>query len=151
MRGETGCADLVPTPPFTLQGARGATVGANDAFHDATSLPSYSATDVAAHCTRGDAWIVIRGRVYDVTRYVDLHPGGDAILRHAGDDATEGFEGPQHPSHVAMTVRAGCRCEAAWPGLISHCPPQRIQVEKYLIGSLLLDGDAQAGDASKAQ
>ncbi|KAL6007672.1 hypothetical protein ACLOJK_033173 [Asimina triloba] len=32
-------------------------------------------------------------KVYDVTLYVEEHPGGDAILAHAGDDSTEGFYG----------------------------------------------------------
>jgi cytochrome b involved in lipid metabolism len=36
-------------------------------------------------------------QVYDVTDYVDFHPGGDAILRNAGGDSTAGFYGPQHP------------------------------------------------------
>lgn len=32
-------------------------------------------------------------QVYDVTPYVEEHPGGDAILAHAGDDSTDGFFG----------------------------------------------------------
>ena len=47
-----------------------------------------------------DLWVIIKGKVYDVTSYVDEHPGGDAILRNAGRDSTEGFYGPQHPSRV---------------------------------------------------
>ncbi|KAF8393450.1 hypothetical protein HHK36_021694 [Tetracentron sinense] len=39
-------------------------------------------------------------KVYDVTSYVEEHPGGDAILVHAGDDSTEGFYGPQHATRV---------------------------------------------------
>lgn len=31
--------------------------------------------------------------MYDVTPYVEEHPGGDAILNNAGDDSTEGFYG----------------------------------------------------------
>ncbi|CAI7793373.1 unnamed protein product, partial [Closterium sp. NIES-53] len=38
--------------------------------------------------------------VYDLTSYVDEHPGGDSILNNAGGDATEGFYGPQHASRV---------------------------------------------------
>ncbi|RLM61411.1 hypothetical protein C2845_PM14G10390 [Panicum miliaceum] len=33
------------------------------------------------------------GTVYDVTPYVEEHPGGDAILNNAGGDSTEGFFG----------------------------------------------------------
>lgn len=32
-------------------------------------------------------------QVYDVTPYVEEHPGGDAILNNAGGDSTEGFYG----------------------------------------------------------
>jgi cytochrome b involved in lipid metabolism len=32
-------------------------------------------------------------KVYDVTSYVEEHPGGDGILNYAGDDSTEGFFG----------------------------------------------------------
>lgn len=39
-------------------------------------------------------------QVYDVSSYVDEHPGGLAILKNAGGDATEGFHGPQHPPRV---------------------------------------------------
>ncbi|KAJ1704492.1 hypothetical protein LUZ63_004271 [Rhynchospora breviuscula] len=38
--------------------------------------------------------------VYDVTSYVEEHPGGDAILNNAGRDSTEGFYGPQHATRV---------------------------------------------------
>jgi len=36
-------------------------------------------------------------QVYDVTDYIDFHPGGYAIMRNAGKDSTKGFYGPQHP------------------------------------------------------
>lgn len=32
-------------------------------------------------------------QVYDVTSFVEEHPGGDAILNNAGADSTEGFFG----------------------------------------------------------
>lgn len=32
-------------------------------------------------------------QIYDVTPYVEEHPGGDAILNNAGRDSTEGFYG----------------------------------------------------------
>lgn len=39
-------------------------------------------------------------QVYDVTPFLGRHPGGDAMLRPAGGDATEGFYGPQHPAQA---------------------------------------------------
>ncbi|GLT48508.1 hypothetical protein SLA2020_221290 [Shorea laevis] len=61
---------------------------------------SYGKAEVAVHNKRTDCWIIIKDKVYDVTSYVEEHPGGDAILAHAGDDSTEGFYGPQHATRV---------------------------------------------------
>ncbi|CAO2163506.1 unnamed protein product [Urochloa humidicola] len=48
------------------------------------------------------------GTVYDVTPYVEEHPGGDAILNNAGDDSTEGFFGPQHGTRVFDIIEDCC-------------------------------------------
>ncbi|KAL8237096.1 hypothetical protein R6Q59_018177 [Mikania micrantha] len=63
-------------------------------------LKAYSKAEVSLHNKRTDCWIIIKEKVYDVTPYVEEHPGGDAILAHAGDDSTEGFFGPQHATRV---------------------------------------------------
>ncbi|XP_057466717.1 cytochrome B5-like protein [Actinidia eriantha] len=60
----------------------------------------YAKSEVSLHNKRTDCWIIIKDKVYDVTSYVEEHPGGDAILAHAGDDSTEGFYGPQHATRV---------------------------------------------------
>nr|UTK45974.1 b5-E [Tripterygium wilfordii] len=60
----------------------------------------YSKGEVSLHNKRNDCWITIKDKVYDITSYVEEHPGGDAILTHAGDDSTEGFYGPQHATRV---------------------------------------------------
>ncbi|EJT97504.1 hypothetical protein DACRYDRAFT_96985 [Dacryopinax primogenitus] len=53
--------------------------------------------EVQRHNTREDCWVVIEGQVYDVTRFLEDHPGGIAsILRMAGSDATDMFK-PIHP------------------------------------------------------
>ncbi|XP_059634902.1 cytochrome B5-like protein [Cornus florida] len=61
---------------------------------------TYTKAEVSLHNKRTDCWIIIKEKVYDVTSYVEEHPGGDAILAHAGDDSTEGFFGPQHATRV---------------------------------------------------
>ncbi|GBP26925.1 hypothetical protein EVAR_95711_1 [Eumeta japonica] len=49
--------------------------------------------ELAAHSTEGDAWLAIRGRVYNVTHYLAYHPGGtEELMRGAGMDATELFD-----------------------------------------------------------
>ncbi|KAJ0681076.1 putative cytochrome b5-like heme/steroid binding domain, cytochrome b5, heme-binding protein [Helianthus annuus] len=58
-----------------------------------TVSKAYNKAEVSLHNKRTDCWIIIKDKVYDVTPYVEEHPGGDAILAHAGDDSTEGFFG----------------------------------------------------------
>ncbi|MCB9640671.1 MAG: hypothetical protein H6727_17380 [Myxococcales bacterium] len=42
-------------------------------------------------------WLIIRGQVYDVTKFAHLHPGGDNILiSNAGLDATRPYEKIEH-------------------------------------------------------
>ncbi|KAA0175652.1 hypothetical protein FNF27_02734 [Cafeteria roenbergensis] len=66
---------------------------------------AFSRAEVAQHNTDGDAWLIVDGKVHDVTYFVDTHPGGpDAVLRNAGKDASEGFHGDQHPENVVETL-----------------------------------------------
>lgn len=60
----------------------------------------YTEDEVAQHNKASDVWIILKNKVYDVTQYVEEHPGGKAILRNAGKDSTKGFYGPQHPERV---------------------------------------------------
>ncbi|XP_021723544.1 cytochrome B5-like protein isoform X3 [Chenopodium quinoa] len=60
----------------------------------------YTKAEVSLHDKRTDCWVIIKDKVYDVTSYVEEHPGGDAILTHAGDDSTEGFYGYNSHSMV---------------------------------------------------
>lgn len=36
--------------------------------------------EIAKHNNRESCWVIIDGLVYDLTRYLDRHPGGDVIL-----------------------------------------------------------------------
>jgi delta8-fatty-acid desaturase len=51
----------------------------------------YSWTEVAKHNTRSDAWLVMKGNVYDVTDFAPDHPGGSIIYSYAGTDVTDQF------------------------------------------------------------
>ncbi|KAK4499765.1 hypothetical protein PRZ48_007951 [Zasmidium cellare] len=53
--------------------------------------------DVRSHASKESCWVIINGKAYDVTDFIDHHPGGaNTILRHAGKDATAEYE-PVHP------------------------------------------------------
>lgn len=48
--------------------------------------------EVAQHNNADDCWTVIHGEVFDITKAIGRHPGGEAILQGCGIDATELFE-----------------------------------------------------------
>lgn len=57
---------------------------------------TYSMSEVASHNDAKSCWTTIRGDVYDVTPWINVHPGGtQAILSLCGKDGTEAFTG-QH-------------------------------------------------------
>ena len=52
----------------------------------------YTLWDLSNHKAQNDCWIAINGNVYDVTKYLDQHPGGsDLILMMCGKDATQAY------------------------------------------------------------
>jgi cytochrome b involved in lipid metabolism len=58
----------------------------------------YTMADVKAHATTGDCWVAVNGKVYDLTNWVQNHPGGaDKIKPLCGTDASGAFTG-QHDS-----------------------------------------------------
>ncbi|XP_045484540.1 cytochrome b5-like isoform X5 [Pieris rapae] len=53
--------------------------------------------EVKKHRRKNSVWIVIHNDVYDVTSYLEEHPGGeDALLEVAGQDGTQAFEDVGH-------------------------------------------------------
>uniref|UniRef100_A0A8C2F9D3 Cytochrome b5 reductase 4 n=1 Tax=Cyprinus carpio TaxID=7962 RepID=A0A8C2F9D3_CYPCA len=49
--------------------------------------------ELKKHNTRNDCWTCIRGMVYNVSAYMDFHPGGEEeLMRAAGIDSTELFD-----------------------------------------------------------
>lgn len=43
-------------------------------------IKSVSCDELRRHNTRKDAWLAIRGKVYNVTTYMDFHPGGEHFI-----------------------------------------------------------------------
>lgn len=53
---------------------------------------SYTLEEVTKHFTKEDCWLAASGKVYDVSSFVDKHPGGEKILEGCGKDMTEFFK-----------------------------------------------------------
>lgn len=67
--------------------------------------------ELQKHTTEKDCYMLYNGKVYDVTEFLDEHPGGyDIILNVTGKDATEDYDE------------------------IGHSNSAREMLEKYLIG-----------------
>ena len=78
--------------------------------------PMFTTATVQQHNSARDAWIIFNDNVYDVTKFLEQHPGGEQVLLEvAGGDATDAF------LDVGHSVRA------------------RRMMESYKIGSLADD------------
>ena len=56
-------------------------------------MSEYTIEEVSFHNNEDDAWIIINDDVYDITDFLDQHPGGKMILMSLlGKDATDFFE-----------------------------------------------------------
>eukprot|EP00043_Microstomoeca_roanoka_P006349 m.62172 g.62172 ORF g.62172 m.62172 type:complete len:131 (-) comp13379_c1_seq3:303-695(-) len=78
---------------------------------------------VAKHNSRESCFMVIHDKVYDVTKFLVEHPGGEEVmLDYAGKDATDGFED------------------------VGHSEDARAQLEDYFVGDL---PESERGSTSK--
>lgn len=56
---------------------------------------TYEMDTIAQHHAKDDAWIVLYGRIYDITPFIKYHPGGiEPLLQYAGRDASLAFGTP---------------------------------------------------------
>jgi len=64
-----------------------------------SAVKTFRASEVAAHKDKSNPWLIIHDQVYDVSKFLDEHPGGEEVLlEQAGKDATENFEDVGHSS-----------------------------------------------------
>lgn len=81
------------------------------------SAQSFTQSEVAAHNTATDCWIIVSNNVYSVASYIAMHPGGrSAIVNQCGGDATTAFQ-----------TRGGTG---------SHSSSARSTLNTFLIGTL---------------
>ncbi|XP_030472833.2 cytochrome b5-like isoform X2 [Syzygium oleosum] len=64
-----------------------------------SEIKVFTLAEVSEHGSPEDCWLVIEGKVYDVTKFLEDHPGGDEVLLSAtGKDATDDFVDVGHSS-----------------------------------------------------
>ncbi|KAL3477447.1 acyl-CoA dehydrogenase/oxidase [Aspergillus californicus] len=69
---------------------------------------TFTRAEVSTHKTEDSLWCIIDARVYDLTDFVDAHPGGSVVLAQiAGQDATTDFYN-LHRQEVLAKYRSLC-------------------------------------------
>lgn len=65
----------------------------------------FTREDVWKHNKMGDCYTIVHGRVYDISNYLRLHPGGPSLLlRNAGTDSTKDFEALFHSKKARLIL-----------------------------------------------
>ncbi|KAF4619571.1 hypothetical protein D9613_004895 [Agrocybe pediades] len=71
------------------------------------STKTITLEELRANKSRDKFYILIHGKVYDATKFMDEHPGGDeVILAEGGQDATEAFEDVGHSDEARALLPA---------------------------------------------
>ena len=93
-------------------------------------MSTYTRSEIARHNKEADCWIIIDGKVYDVTSFLQDHPGGKrAILMYAGKDATKEFK-MLHTKNILAKYAGGLYVgNVAGSGAITTCKPSLTREE----------------------
>ncbi|XP_033607620.1 cytochrome b5 isoform X2 [Cryptotermes secundus] len=66
----------------------------------------YRREEVAKKNNSQGAWIVIHNSIYNVTEFLNEHPGGEEVLlEQAGNDGTEAFEDVGHSTDARELMK----------------------------------------------
>ena len=76
------------------------------------SADTYTLAQVAEHATAESCWSAVNGMVYDLTKWIPLHPGGEAKIKAiCGKDGTAAFTGKhggqEKPEATLATFKIG--------------------------------------------
>jgi cytochrome b involved in lipid metabolism len=90
---------LLPFSIFFLSSGVSSQNTSNSSSSKSVSTSSVStngkltASEIAKHNTETDCYMIVNGKVYDVTTYLPVHPGGASrIIQYCGKDGTQAFD-----------------------------------------------------------
>ena len=76
-----------PTP------TKSATVSASASPSSSSGVKEFTLAQVRANNSAASCWTIIEGDVYDLTKWIDQHPGGSGVIKGlCGVDGTKAFE-----------------------------------------------------------
>ncbi|KAM9839248.1 cytochrome b5 isoform 1-T1 [Aulostomus maculatus] len=89
----------------------------------------YRLSEIEDQNTFKSSWIIIHNKVYDVTKFLEEHPGGEEVLREqAGGDATESFEDVGHSTDAREMADSMVIGELHPDDREKICKPEEIRV-----------------------
>uniref|UniRef100_A0A3B3B6S7 Cytochrome b5 type B n=1 Tax=Oryzias melastigma TaxID=30732 RepID=A0A3B3B6S7_ORYME len=91
------------------------------------ALKYYTLEEIRVHNMSKDTWLIIHDKVYDISSFLEEHPGGEEVLlEQGGADATESFED------------------------VGHSLDAREMLQQYYIGELHMNVDASNSQESSS-
>jgi cytochrome b involved in lipid metabolism len=64
-----------------------------------------SLEELQKHASAEDCWCAVHGLVYNLTPFLQAHPGGSTIIvKYAGKDATGPFDASGHPRDIVSKL-----------------------------------------------
>lgn len=65
---------------------------ANNQDNSNSSVSAFSMSEISKHNNKNDCWLLIDGKVYDITDFFGSHPGGNGVMEATcGTDATVAY------------------------------------------------------------
>ncbi|KAI9163092.1 NADH-cytochrome b5 reductase 1 [Paramyrothecium foliicola] len=106
----------------------------------------FTAQEVAAHKSAGDVWMVINEKVYNVSKYLENHPGGpEVLLEAAGTDATEAFDNAGHSEDASEIM------EEFFVGNLKHVGKKAAPKAVRIVGTTVEKATAPVRTGSSAK
>jgi uncharacterized membrane protein len=105
-------ASTTPAPSASPVSSAATSASPSASPSASSTAASYTMAEVATHNSASSCWAAISGSVYDLTRWINQHPGGpDVITALCGTDATSAFTaqhgGQAEPADELATFKIG--------------------------------------------